>query len=142
MYQDKKYLIAILLVQYNIRKRGQQKMSLKLWGAIKPRYLSTTAPRRRGEEGRAGGIYSASTATVNSVEARKAMSQDFAMSHQSKEKHSQTLICNSSCSIHSKPFWILSMELTCSSIHYSTISIIDNQNLKLLNDVTCIVPIF
>ena len=82
MYQDKKYLMAILLVQYNIRKRGQQKMSLKLWGAIKPRYLSTTAPRRRGEVGREGGIYSASTATVNSVEARKAMSQDFAMSQQ------------------------------------------------------------
>jgi len=51
--------------------------------------LSTTAPRRRGEEvGSVGGIYSASTATVNSIDARKAMSQDFAMSHQRKDKHS------------------------------------------------------
>ena len=52
--------------------------------------LSTTAPRRRGEEvGSAGGIYSASTATVHNVEARKAMSQDFAMSHQQNDKHSR-----------------------------------------------------
>ena len=70
-----KYLIAFAI---------RYERSSKIYGQYN---LSTTAPRRGEEEaGSVGGIYSASTATVNSIEARKAMSQDFAMSHQRKDK--------------------------------------------------------
>ena len=72
-----KYLIAFAI---------RYERSSKIYGQYN---LSTTAPRRRGgEAGSAGGIYSANTAAVNSVEALKAMSQDFAMLHQRKDKHS------------------------------------------------------